>query len=225
VIIAALVATGVARAQEQTIEIKSGEVLAVSGNLLTVSTPEGVKQFNIPPDFTFNLEGRQVKVSELKPGTKLAALIRTTTTPVELTSTEIRHGTVVYTNGSTLVVKDEQGEMKKFTDQDLRNRGVIIEKDGQPVSAGSLKAGDEVSALVVTKYPPQVVTQQDVAVLAKSPAPPPPPPPARDASEPVLVHVPPPTPAMPKTASALPLVALIGAALLVVGLGMRLLSR
>lgn len=223
-LVVALAATSFAWAQDQTYEIKNGTVIAVSGSLLTVSTPEGTKQFNIPADFKFELDGRQVGLSEITPGTKLTALIRTTTQPVQLTTTELKHGKVVYTNGSTLVVKNELGEMKQFNDKDLRNAGVIIYKNDQEVPASSLHVGDDVSALVVTRYPPEVITQQDLAVLAQKPAPPPPPAP-KPAPAAVVAQATPPPPPMPKTGSPLPLIALAGAGLIGLGLGMRFLTR
>jgi hypothetical protein len=62
---------------------------------------------------------------------------------------------------------------KKFTQDQLNARGLIIYRDGKPITVSELNKGDEISATVVSQRPPQIVTEQDVdATLAKTePAP------------------------------------------------------
>ena len=115
-----LASSGLAVAQESKIDIRSGEVLAVDGNLLTVRGPNGVRQFEIAEDFLFDIDGQKLTVRQLKPGMKLAAVITTTSTPVEMVETEYRTAEVVHVLGSTIVVKNlETGEYKQFTAKDL----------------------------------------------------------------------------------------------------------
>jgi len=64
---------------EQVVEIKRGEVLRVVGNTLIVRVEgEGVKSVVVPPDFTFNNDGEEISVQELRPGMQLTSVkIRT----------------------------------------------------------------------------------------------------------------------------------------------------
>src|SRR5512137_1096125 len=95
-----------ASAQSTTMEIRDGEVLAVDGNVVTVRGPQGVKQFVVPEDFQFNIDGKMLTVRDLKPGMKYAAVVTTKETPVEVTTTEVREAEVVYASTGTVVVRN-----------------------------------------------------------------------------------------------------------------------
>lgn len=216
----ALVIAGVAAAQTTTYDLRSGEVLSVQGNNLVVRGPQGVREINVPEDFRFDLNGQQLSVHQLKPGMKLTALIKTTQTPVELTTTELRNAEVVHTIGNSIVVRNtDTGEYRRFTNDEMKDLDLVIYKNGETVSPMNLKVGDRISAIVVTKLPPVVVTDQEIAVMAQN-APPPPPKPVAAAPTPkpaAAPKPPPPSPppaALPKTGSSLPLIGLVGGFLL-----------
>jgi len=223
-------AAGSAFAQVTTYQIKSGEVLKVSGNNLVIRGPEGVREFLVADDFRFDLDGKQLSVHELKPGMKLTALITTTATPVELTATEVRNAEVIYTIGNSIVVRNtDDGQYRKFTNDEINDLGIIIYRDGKVVPATSLRKGDRVSATIITKLPPVVVTDQDVQVLAQNapaPAPRPRPTPApAPAAAPAPTPAPAPATALPKTASPLPMIGLVGALALAGGMAFALRRR
>ena len=216
---------GAASAQSTTVEIRDGEVLAVDGNVVTVRGPQGVKQFVVPEDFRFDINGQKLSVHELKPGMKYTAMITTTETPVEVTTTEVREAEVVYATTATIVVRNLQTkELKKFSTADLKSKNLVLYKDGRQIDPGSLRKGDRVSATIVTKMPPEIITDQDLKVFVAS-APPPPPPPAPKAAPVTAPPPPPPPPAkeLPKTGSSLPLVGLAGVVLVGLGIGTRML--
>jgi LPXTG-motif cell wall-anchored protein len=228
-VLAILTIAGTAMAQTSTYEIKSGEVIAVKGNNLIVKGPEGVKEFWIADDFKFDMNGKSMTVHELKPGMKLTALIKTTQTPLDLTMTELRDATVVHTIGNSIVFRNaDDGKYQRFTTKEMDEMDLVVYKDGSVVSPQSLRQGDKVSALIITKLPPAIVTDQEIAVLAQKPAPPPPPPPK---PAPVVVaQAAPPPPAeppkqLPKTGSPLPLIALLGMTALAGGALMTLRRR
>jgi hypothetical protein len=227
----ALVLAGSATAQTTTYDLRSGEVIAVKGNNLIVRGPEGVKEFVISDDFRFDLDGQQLSVHQLKPGMKLTALIVTTETPVDLTVTELRNAEVIHTLGNSIVVRNsEDGQYRRFTNVQMKEMDLLIYKDGQVVPPSSLQKGDRISAVVVTKLPPAVMTQQEVTVLAQNPkAIPPNAVPVKKVTTqdlPVEPPTPPPPPkALPKTASPLPLVGLLGALALAAGFGLTLGRR
>src|SRR5262245_50267318 len=150
IILSALLVAGLASAQTTTYDIRSGEVLSVQGNNLVVRGPNGVREFNIPEDFRFDLDGKQLSVHELKPGMKLTALIRTTSAPVELTTTELRNAEVVHTIGNAIVVRNtDTGQYRKFTSDEMKDLDLVIYRDGQAVAPSRIRKGDKISALVV----------------------------------------------------------------------------
>jgi hypothetical protein len=81
VIAAALALTaGGAQAQSTTTLEKSFEIIEVDGNVVVVKEADGTHEYTLPADFRFNVGGKQVPLSELKPGMKGKATITTTTT-------------------------------------------------------------------------------------------------------------------------------------------------
>jgi hypothetical protein len=241
-LIAALAAAGSAPAQTTTYDLRDGEVISVTGNQLIVKGPEGVKEFIVSDDFRFDLNGQPVSVHELKPGMKLTALITTTTTPVDLQATELRDAEVIFTNGASIVVKNSaDGKYRRFTNAQMQEMDLVVYKDGRVVSPSSLRKGDRISAVVVTKLPPAELTEREVMILAQNPTAIPPgaaparkvttqnpaivPPIPQPPPEPPAPPPPPPPKALPKTASPLPLVGLMGAAALAAAAGLTLRRR
>ena len=214
---------GTVTAQTTKVEFRNGEVLAVDGNIVTVRGQEGVKQFVVPEDFQFDIDGKQLTVRELKPGMKYTAMVTTRETPIEVTTTEVREAEVVYASAGAVVVRNVQTkELRKFTTEELRSQNLVVYKDGKQIDASKLKKGDRVSATVVTRHPPEVLTEQDLAVfVASAPPPPPPPPPPAPKAAPAPPPPPPPPAELPKTGSPLPLVGLAGVVLLGLGAGAR----
>lgn len=160
----------VASAQQETYDLKSGEVVAVRGNNLIVRGPDGATELSVSDDFRFDMDGQQLSVHQLKPGMKLTALIKTTDYPLQLTVTEVRNAQVVYTIGNSLVVRtQDDGQYRRFTSTQMKDMDLVVYKDGQAIAPSTLRKGDVITAVVVTKLPPAVLTQQQVAVLAQKP--------------------------------------------------------
>jgi hypothetical protein len=230
---------GLTSAQQQTTtsETKSFEVIAVQGNNLVVRLPEGTRELTVPEDFRFVVDGQQKSVHELKPGMKGTATITTKTTMHPVTVTEVKNGTVRHVAGSTIIVQTDQG-FKSFTQSEIDKRGISIVKNGEPAQLSDFRAGDTLSATIVTTKPPRVVTEREVqATLARSAAATPAgtSAPAAGAkasgsvsSEPVAGTAG--TPAggsrhLPKTATPLPSVGLMGIVSLVVALALGIRRR
>src|SRR6476469_906137 len=75
----------------------SGTVLYAEGSTLVVRMSTGeVRTFNVPDSTKFNIDGQDMAVRDLKPGTKLQATVTTTTTPVTERTTTVGSGTVWY---------------------------------------------------------------------------------------------------------------------------------
>jgi hypothetical protein len=211
---------GIAAAQSVTTDIREGVILWVEGNTIVVRGPEGVKKFEVDDSVKFNLDGKEVSVHELKPGTKFTAEITTTTTPVQEYATEVKQAEVIAVMGSTFVVKLGNGEYKRFTADDLKSIDITMMKDGKAITAYELKKGDRVTATIITPLPPSSVSETELAVALSSP--PPPPPKAAPAAAPKPAAEAKPA-KLPKTASPLPIVGV--AALIALALGASLSLR
>jgi hypothetical protein len=212
----------IASAQSVSTDIREGEILWVQGNTIIVKGPGGVKKFEVDENVRFNLDGKEVSVHELKPGTKFTAVVQTTTTPIQEYATEVRQAEVISVMGSTIVVKTGKGEYKRFTADDLEGINITMLKDGKAITASDLKKGDRVTATIITPLPPSSVSETELAVALSSP----PPPPAEAA--PVAAAAPPAEtrPAtLPKTASPLPLVGIAGLIALALGASLTLRRR
>jgi len=208
-------------------QTKEFEVIAASGNDLVVKLPEGTREIRVPDDFRFTVDGRQLAARDLKPGMKGTATITTKTTVTPVVVTEVKNGEVVQASGATLLVKTEQG-FKQFSQGDVEKRGIKIVKDGAPAQFTDFRAGDRLSATIVTTHPPKVMTEREVnATLAKA-APAPAPAASRSMSSPAAAPAAAPAEApaprrLPKTGSAWPLLAM--ASILSIAMGLTLTVR
>jgi len=74
---------------ERVTTVRNGEVVQVSGNTLVYREDGKNKKVTPPKDFKFTVEGKQVGVSELRPGMKLTATIVTETAVAPTTKTTL----------------------------------------------------------------------------------------------------------------------------------------
>ena len=216
----------VASAQDTTTtkDTKKFEVIAVEGNRLVVRLPEGTRELVVPEDFRFVVNGQPLSVHELKPGMAGTATITTRTTLTPVTVTEVKSGTVTQVVGSTIIVRTDEG-MRMFTQGDVDKRGVTIIREGKPAELSQFRAGDKLTATIITSKPPRVVTEKEVQATvagggtpaAQAPAPAPA---SASASQDQ-----PKAASLPKTASPLPLLGLVGVASLVTGLALTARRR
>ena len=229
-----------------TTETKKFEIIAVDGNKLVVRLPEGTREMTVANDFRFNIDGKMLSVQELKAGMAGTATITTKTTLVPVTVTQVKSGVVTQTlGGSTIIVRTDEG-FKMFNQGDVDKRNVTIMRDGKPAQISDFRVNETLSAVIITSAPPRILTEQEVkASLAKAggaaassaaaPAP------ARSgaagattsgaAAKPAASPQPAAAPSgekptqLPRTASPLPLLGLVGLASLVAGLGLTVVRR
>jgi len=201
------------------VQIERGEVVYVSGNDVVIKTEDGeLRHFNnVPDSVTVLVDGKQLNVHQIKPGMKVEKQTITTTTPKVVTTVETVTGKVWAVSPPNWVILTlENGQNQKFKIPS----GQKFTVNGRDTDAFALRKGMVVSAQRVTEVPETVVTQQ-VKRTGKMP----PPPPAPKEDVPILIATAPPAPApeaapaeqapakLPKTASQLPLVGLLGALL------------
>jgi len=209
---------GFAAAQTTTTEIRQGTVVHVYGNNLVVEMSTGeIKEFDVPEGFTFIVDGREVPVSELVPGTELTSVITTTTTPHVVQTTEVRNGEIIQRQGRNVIIRDEQGKLKMFKDV---SEDLVFTVDGEQVPLKYLAGGMRVTATIVHTSVTEV-TEQDRVVGGYAPAAPE----AAPAPAPEAAPAPAPAPVLPHTASSLPLAGLGGIALLILAIGIGIYRR
>ena len=224
VVLAALaivcLAAGFASAQSTTIstETKSFEIIAVNGNHIVVKLPEGTKELTVPEDFRFTVNGQPLAARELKPGMVGTAAITTTTKVTPVTVTEVKNGTVLQKSGGSIIVRTDEG-FKMFTQGEVDKRGVTIVRDGKPVTIAELHTNDQLTATIVTSLPPTVMTEKEVQLKTRTRATATA---SATASEPAAAGA---RETLPKTASPLPLVGLLGMASLLTGMGLTAWRR
>jgi hypothetical protein len=212
------------------VKVDRGTVLLVDGNDLVVKAEDGhLRHFaNVPESARATVDGQQLGIHDLKPGMTLERTITTTTTPQMITTVKHVTGTVWSVNPpSSVILTLEDGTNQAFKIPD----GQKFNIDGQMTDAWGLRKGMKISATKVTEVPETVVDQQK-EITGTNPPPDPP------ADLPILVLVvlpvdapaPDPAPvqtaavapdALPKTASQLPLIGMLGFLALVSGLGLR----
>lgn len=207
-------------------QVERGEVVYVSGNDVLIRMEDGTIQHfpNVPESFRATVDGKQIGVHDLKPGMKLQRSITTTSISKTITTVQSVTGTVWAINpplSVILTLADGSNQQFKIP----KNQKFNV--DGQMVDAWGLKKGMSISATKIVEVP-EVDVRQRRKVTGSSPAPapvvaaaPPPPPP----DTPILVavlEVPKPVPAeLPKTASPLPLIGLLGLLSMTSSLGLR----
>ena len=155
----------------QTAEVIRFEVISVDGNTVVVRDQTGAREVTVPDDFRFTVDGKPMSVHELTPGMKGTAKVTTTTTVRPVYVTTIKKGTVVKRVRDTVYVKTEDGSTRKFTKDELAQRGIEVIMDGKPVRLADLKGGDKLTATIVTSAPPEVLTAKDVQAVLDAPEP------------------------------------------------------
>ena len=200
------------------VKVERGEVVYINGNNVVVKMEDGtLRHFdNVPDSLTVMVDGKPVNIHDLKVGMKLEKQTITTTRPKVVTTVETVTGKVWQVSPpSTVILTLENGENQQFKIP----KGQKFMIDGRETDAWGLRKGMKVSAQRVTEVPETVVAQE---IKRTGTAPPPPPPPKPDIPILVVVAVPvppvqtaaaEPEPAptkLPKTASDLPLIALLG---------------
>src|SRR5208337_457222 len=207
------------------VKVDRANVVLVDGNDLVVKTQGGklVHFANVSESTTATVDGQQLGIHDLKPGMTLERTITTTTTPQTITTVKHVTGTVWQVNPpSSVILTLENGTNQQFKIPD----GQKFNIDGQMTDAWGLRQGMKVTATKITEVPEEVVEQQKQYAGTMPPPDPP-------ADLPILVVVlmpadaPAPAPAevasatLPKTASHLPLIGILGVLALISGFGLR----
>jgi LPXTG-motif cell wall-anchored protein len=213
--------------------VRNGTVVYVSGNELVVKLSDGeVEHFIVSDTQKFPVDGKQVTIQELKPGTHLTQTITTKTTPSMITTVRTIEGKVWHVNPPTYVILTlPDGTNKEYKVP----KGQIFNVNGAKDTVFELKKGMNVSATVVKEEPvievaehkavtgatprpkaqPQVPDSVDTLLVESSHQP------AQPTQTTQTASAEPAPKALPKTGSEWPLVGLLGLA----SLGAGMLTR
>jgi hypothetical protein len=198
-------------------EVRSGTVTSVQGNhvIIKMSTGEE-KHFDVPDDFRLTVDGKEISVHELKPGTKLTRTITTTTEPKTVYTSVVKQGTVWHAQGNTVIITGADGQNRQYNNVP---DWITFNVDGKDVDVMELKKGQRVTATIITETPSTIVTTTPGGVSGSAPAGEPasaaaPAPAPAPAAEPMAEPASEPKKTLPKTASNIGLLALLGVGLL-----------
>ena len=222
-----------------TTEQLKGAVAFVEGNYLVVRMSTGeIRHFQVPETRKFVVDGQEVSVHELKPGTKLTATITTTTTSVTERTTTIVSGRVWYVAGNSVIVTLPNNENRMYKVEDSY-RFVV---NGKRASVHDLRKGMTISGEKIVEAPLTEIASNTVVVGQAPPAPKPeraqvastpapvaqqaaPTPPPAEVAAPTSAPTPEPPPAeapsLPATGSPVPLAGVLGFLFTGMSLGLR----
>jgi hypothetical protein len=148
-------------------EVRSGEVVYVAGNQLVVKMQDGsVRDFTVPEDFKFDVDGKSLTVHELTPGMKLTSTIRTTTEPKTVKTVRTIKGKVWHVNAPNSVILTLDDNTNK---QYKVPKGQMFETNGESRDVFHLRKGMVITATVMTETP---VVMQSMARNVTGSAPP-----------------------------------------------------
>jgi hypothetical protein len=134
-----------------TTEKMSGEVVKVEGNTLVVRMSNGeLRTFsNIPESRKAMIDGNEVGLRDLQPGTRLTATITKTATPVTVRTTTVGTGKVWFVSGPNVILTLPNGENKQYkVKPDYK---FIV--NGNPATVYDLRPGMTVSAEKIVEEP------------------------------------------------------------------------
>jgi len=167
------VAAGAQETKTKEVATKNFEIISVDGNKVVYRTAAGTKEITVPDDFKLDMDGKRIGVHELKPGMKGTAYLTTTTSTQPVYVTEVRAAEVLAVSGNTIIVRGQNG-VRKFTIDDIRDQNITILKDGQKVDLHNLRKGDKLTATIITRGAPLVLTEAQLsASVAALPTEPP----------------------------------------------------
>ena len=128
-----------------------GTVEYVEGNDLVVRMTDGnIREFNVPETRKFTIDGRDVTVHDLKPGTTLSATVTTTMTPVTDRTTTVGTGTVFWVAGKTVIITLPNGENRTYKVEDSFKFNV---EGNKTANVHDLRRGMKISAERIVEEP------------------------------------------------------------------------
>jgi hypothetical protein len=208
-------------------QVRNAEVVYVEGNDLVLKLEDGkVEHLVVPERDRFTINGSDVTVHELTPGTKLTQTITTSSAPRYVTSVRTLKGKVWHMNAhaSSVILTLPDGTNQAYK---IPNHAKII-VGGQPKTVFDLRKGMNLEATIVTDDEHTVIDRSKSVVGQTSSAPATPQElgvllifqPTSAAAPTLVASTEEPASTLPKTGTFLPLAGLLGALALATSFGM-----
>jgi sortase A len=240
VLVLALMALGTAAAQDSTVttiahgqpsfdtQVKNAEIVYVEGNDLVLKLESGrVEHLIVPDSDRFSIDGKEVNVHELVPGTKLTQTITTSTTPRYVSKVRTIEGKVWHVNAPSSVILSLPDNTNQVFNVPNDAKFTI---EGKEKTVFDLKKGMKIKATIVTdeehsviesnklafgQAPPIMMPREIGVLLFLAPQHP----------QPTLASAEQPADVLPETGSPLPLVGLMGALAVALAAGLRVVRQ
>lgn len=201
----------------------SGTIVYVAGNDLVLRLDSGeVRHFQLPPEATATTEeGTEVTLKDAKPGMRLTHTLTSTSTPRAVETVRAIKGTVWHVQPPSLLILTLPEGNRIYHVPD----GQRFTINGAQATIWDLQKGQEVNATVVATVAETVTPPASKGSAKAAPAPAPATPPVEGALlvEELVVAEAMPGPDLPRTASPVPLLGLLGLLLAGASLGLKLI--
>ena len=139
------------------IEVRQGTVVYVSGNDLIVRMADDqLKHFVVPSDSKFTVDGKEIGVQDLQPGTKLTQTITTTVEEQMVTHVQTVDAKVLEVKPPHLTIA--MGDKEKYMTVPEGTRFTI---NGKEMGLSDLRAGMHLKGTVVTAVPTTVAVRSN----------------------------------------------------------------
>jgi LPXTG-motif cell wall-anchored protein len=223
------------------IKVRNATVAYAEGNDLVLKLESGkIEHVVVPDSDEFFIDGKNVSVHELKPGTRLTQTITTTSTPRYVNTVRVLQGNVWHVNApASVIVSLPDGTHHQYSVP--KHAKFIV--NGQPKTVFELRKGMSFKATIITDEP-QTVVAEDKVTVGQAPIPAVPPmagvllvqplgrltiaPKTQSTPAPESVTIAEseqPVTVLPKTGSILPLAGLLGALSVAASLGLAAMRR
>ena len=135
--------------------VRNATIVYVEGNNLVLKLENGkIEHLIVPFDEKFTIDGRQLTVAQLKPGTRLTQMITTTTTPRYINSVRTIQGKVWHVNAPESIIISLPDGTNQFYKVPSHARFKIGDKDK---TVFELKKGMKLEATIITDSTENVV--------------------------------------------------------------------
>src|SRR5215467_14583075 len=94
---------------QTSLDIKNGVIAGVWNNTLVITDGNVSRQFDVPSDFMVNVDGKPTALKDLRPGMHITALIKTTSNPVVVQTTELRNARYLKRAGAIVFTREADG--------------------------------------------------------------------------------------------------------------------
>jgi hypothetical protein len=150
-------------------KVRNAQIVYVEGNDLVLKLENGkVEHMVVPADEKFDIDGREVTVSDLKHGTKLTQTITTTTTPRYVNTVRTLKGKVWHVNApGSVIITTPEGTNQLYKVPSHAQFTI----NGKKKTVFELKKGMKFEATIVTDEP-QTVVEYSKSNVGQAPAPP-----------------------------------------------------